>query len=124
LAVIAVALLSLYICIRTYTPRSEHFLDPYGIAELRERFKVLDGVVPPETLLGYVSDLQPDSATVFGVEYAIAPRMLVQDGVPHRFVLGNFSQPTDYAKFGLGRGLVVVKEFPKGVVLYETQATQ
>lgn len=120
-AIVAIALLSLYSAAKLYVPQSGP-RDDFRIGDLRERFQVLDNAVPPNTLLGYVSDRPPDEATIFGLEYAIAPRMLVKDNVPHRFVVGNFFQPADYAEFGRTRGLTVVREFPRGVVLYERQS--
>jgi hypothetical protein len=122
-AIGAIAVLSLYSAVQLYLPQTAP-RDDYRVGELIERFKVLDKVVPPDTLLGYVSDRPPDEATVFGLEYAIAPRMLVKDNVPHRFVLGNFFQYVDHAEFGRARGLTIVREFPNGVVLYERQTEQ
>jgi hypothetical protein len=114
-----VALLSLYSVINSYNSRKPIIPDPYKIAEVQQRVQALDSYVPPDALLGYVSDAAPDAATVFALQYALAPRLLVQDDQPHRFVLGNFSVPTDYAEFGRQRGLLVVKEFPRGLVLYQ-----
>ncbi len=119
-AIGVIALLSFYSAAKLYVPQTGP-RDDYRIGDLRARFKVLDSAVPPNTLLGYVSDRPPDEITIFGLEYAIAPRILVKDNVPHRFVLGNFSQQVDYAEFGKTRGLKVVREFPRGVVLYERQ---
>jgi hypothetical protein len=34
------------------------------------------------------------------------------------WVLGNFSQPVDYAGFGAKRGLTLARDFGNGVVLY------
>jgi hypothetical protein len=122
LAIAAVALLSIYNAAKLYVPEGTPPRYNFPIAELRERFQILDTVVPPHTQLGYVSDRPPDEVTIYGIEYAIAPRMLVKDHVPHRFVLGNFFEFADYAEFGRARGLSIVREFPKGVVLYERQA--
>jgi hypothetical protein len=120
LAIATISLLSLYAAAQLYVPRTGP-RDDFRIAELRKRFKVLEGVVLPDTRLGYVSDQPLDTGTMFGLEYAIAPRMLVKDSVPHKFVLGNFTQLADHAEFGAARGLKVLREFPNGVVLYERQ---
>ena len=120
LATGVIALLSLYSAAQLYVPRSGA-RDDSRLVELQRRFQVLDGVVPPDAKLGYISDLPPDAGLVFGLQYAIAPRMLVKDGVPHQFVLGNFAQFVDHAEFGRSRSLTVFREFPNGVVLYERQ---
>ena len=120
----ALALLSLYSAVQQYTPSSAVTKDLYGTSALQGRFGVVAAKLDPQTQLGYVSDLAPDAATMFGLEYVLAPRMLVKDDVPHRFVLGNFSHPVDYAAFGSARGLRVVEEFPRGVVLFERLAAQ
>ena len=114
------ALLSLYGILEFYGEQSERNKtqpDPYQLAAQQERFEPLDREVPPNVSLGYVSNLKPDAAIVLGVQYSVAPRLLVVDA-PHQFVLGNFSRPQDYAEFGRTRGLSLVKEFPNGVVLY------
>lgn len=118
LAVCAVVGLSLYAAEQLYQPGAG-VVDPFGTMRLVQRFQPLRAALPPDTLLGYVSDVPPDAATIFGLEYAIAPRLLVQDSVPHRYVLGNFSQPVDSVEFGRARGLRLVREFPFGAVLYE-----
>jgi len=114
-----VALVFLYSAFVLYPPSNQPVVDPYHIAELQQRFQVLNGDVASDVKLGYVSDVPPDAMTIFGLQYAVAPRLLVKDDQPHRFVLGNFSTPLDYTEFGEARGLRVVKEYPRGVVLYE-----
>ena len=44
--------------------------------------------------------------------------LLLVGSAPHEWVLGNFSKPQDYAEFGRAHGLMLVKEFANGVVLY------
>ncbi len=93
--------------------------DPFRIAELQQRLQGVERDVPRDAMLGYVSDVAPDEATIYGIQYVLAPRFIVKDARPHKFVLGNFRQSVDYAEFGRTRGLTLVKEYPQGVVLFE-----
>jgi hypothetical protein len=114
------AALSLYGILEFYGEQSERnrtASDPYQLAAQQERFEPLNRELAPNLSLGYVSDLKPEAAVVLGVQYSIAPRLLVVDA-PHQLTLGNFSRPQDYAEVGRARGLSLVKEFPNGVVLY------
>jgi len=115
-----VALLSLYGTIEFYSEQLERnrtLKDPYHIAIQVERLERVRRELPPNTPLGYVSDIQPDSATILATQFAVAPLLLV-GSAPHEWVLGNFSKPQDYAEFGRAHGLMLVKEFANGVVLY------
>lgn len=119
-ALVLVALLSLYGTIEFYgeqLERNRTLKDPYHIAIQLERLEPVRRELPPNTLLGYISDIQPDSATILTTQFAVAPMLLVGNA-PHEWVLGNFSKPQNYAEFGRVHGLVLVKEFANGVVLY------
>jgi len=116
----AAALLSLYGTLEFYGEQSDRNKvrkDPYAIERQMNRFEALRREVPPDTVLGYVSDIKPESVTVLITQFAVAPRLLVGNA-PHDLVLGDFSKPQDYAEFGRARGLTLTKQFPGGVVLF------
>jgi hypothetical protein len=114
------AALSLYGTIEFYGEQSERnrtLKDPYHIDAQVQRLEPVRRELPPNTPLGYISDIKPDSATILTVQFAVAPMLLVGDA-PHDWVLGNFSKPQDYVDFGRAHGLTLVKDFANGVVLY------
>ncbi len=91
------------------------------ISQYAERFNVLRNAVPPHTLVGYLTDLPPDSLSTDPVavehfylaQYALAPALL-KPGADAEFVVGNFSHP------GLPKEythLHVVKDFGDGLML-------
>ncbi|MCU1272907.1 MAG: hypothetical protein JWO48_338, partial [Bryobacterales bacterium] len=112
--------MSLYGTIEFYgeqVERNRTLKDPYHIAIQVQRLEPVRRELPPNTQLGYVSDIKPDSATILTVQFAVAPLLLVGNA-PHEWVLGNFSKPQDYVEFGRAQGLTLVKQFANGVVLY------
>ncbi|MBZ5594426.1 MAG: hypothetical protein LAP39_19465 [Acidobacteriia bacterium] len=98
------------------TLRNRNMHDLYHVGEQVQRLAPLNREVAPGTLLGYVTDLNSSEQFV-AVQYAVAPRLLVDDP-PQGLVLGDFSRSLDYAEFGRQHGLTLMKEFPYGVVLF------
>ena len=85
------------------------------------RYEGLRAALPPDAVIGYISDLRPEDARstllFLGAQYALAPRIVVDDD-RHEWVLGNFSVPADFAALGANRGLRLVRDFGNGVILY------
>ena len=102
--------------------------DTYQIDLQLEHFKPVVAALPATARLGYVSDIDPASASgqalFFGAAYALAPRMVVglERLKPGDLAVGNFSRAQDYAVFGAARGLQVVKDFGDGAVLFKKAA--
>jgi len=99
------------------TERNRVERDPYKVSDQVIRFAPVKEIVPPDAQVGYVSDVAADPALVLTAQYALAPRLIVRNPASG-WVIGNFSKPQDFAAFGRGRGLTLVKEFPSGVVLF------
>ena len=115
-----VALLSLYGTVEFYGEQRERnrtLRDPYRVAIQMERLEPVRRELPPNTPLGYISDIAPDSAIILTTQFALSPLLLV-GSAPHDWVLGNFTKPQNYADFGRAHGLTLVKAFRNGVVLY------
>jgi hypothetical protein len=95
--------------------------DPYLIADQATRFAPFESSVPPNAILGYLSDAAAgsvaDSTMFTSATYTLAPR-LVERGVRHEYVLGNFTRPADFAALGRGNGLRLQQDFGNGVVLF------
>ena len=98
----------------------QQYRDPYLIAAQSTRFAPFVPSVPDNAELGYLTDLAPgvtDWAMFLGAQYALAPRLL-ERGVAHPWVLGNFTRPADFAAFGQAHGLKLQQDFGNGVVLF------
>ena len=96
--------------------------DVYKVAEQRARLAELQAALPSNAILGYVTDIddtQPVAgAMLFSAQYTLAPRLL-QKGVNHDLILGNFTRPEDFAAFGRQRGMRLERDFGNGVVLFK-----
>lgn len=126
-ALIAVGGLSVWSSVSFYQSRramNAAVRDAYGIGYLRQ---VLAGVateIPPDAIVGYVSDASMDdprgTAQFFGVQYALAPRLLVEEGgtVRPAWVIGVFAREPDLKRFARERGWTVVRELGSGMVLF------
>jgi hypothetical protein len=95
--------------------------DPYYAAKQEDRFTGLLSAVPPEAVLGFITDLQAGSTAALALhnvaQYHLAPRLLV-DGAQHDLVLGDFASPGDFAALGAAMGLTIEKDFGSGIVLF------
>jgi len=91
--------------------------DPYKLADQERRFAPVREIVPPNALVGYVSDLATDPTLLLTAQYALAPRLLVKNPTSD-WVIGNFSRPQDFAAFARAHEFTLVKEFPDGVILF------
>lgn len=119
-----VAVLSLYGAVQFYgeqTERNQTQRDPYKLIDQERRFAPVREIVPPNALVGYVSDLATDPTlmltAMLTAQYTLAPRLIVKNPSSD-WVIGNFTRLQDYAAFGSARGLTVVNVFPDGVVLF------
>ncbi len=98
--------------------------DPYRIAEQIERFRPAIGILPPASVVGYLSDLPVSGmdgrAAFLSAQYALAPRLLVEarSSPQPRLAIGNFSRPQDFAAAGRPLGLEVDRDLGNGVVLF------
>ena len=114
------AILSLYGALQFYGEQREQDQiqpDPYKLIDQERRFAPVRKIVPPDALVGYVSDLATDSTLLLTAQYALAPRLLVKNPTSD-WVIGNFARPQDFAAFARAHGLTMVKEFPDGVILF------
>jgi hypothetical protein len=125
--VAAMCLLSIWGALQYYSAEAAYQRenrDPYMIAEQMTRFAPLAAVVPAGAVLGYLTDAEPgsvaDSTLFTSATYALAPR-LVERGVAHDFVLGNFTRPSDFAAIGRSSGLRLEQDFGNGVVLFKKE---
>lgn len=102
--------------------------DVYKVAEQAARFHDLIAALPATGIIGYVSDVSADTtvgaALYSSAQYTLAPRLVTDRPVnpPPEWVIGDFSKPLDMVQFGVQRGLILVKDFGNGAVLYRNRA--
>ncbi len=127
----AVALLSLIAALDYYrytTLVNARTPDPYRIGYQEPRFREVGEMLPVDSVVGYVSNLEfqgvRGAAAFFGAQYALAPRILVPYTSPQAtdLVLGSFSadvETSDIAsELTRDKGMHVVRDFDAGVVLF------
>lgn len=101
--------------------------DQFALALSETRFAALKGKLPPNVRCGYLTDLPPgsyqESLAFRAAQYTLAPAFLVSlsPNVKVDWVVGNFSQPQDFAALGAAQGLDLVQDLGQGVVLYRVR---
>jgi hypothetical protein len=114
------AALSVYGALQFYSEQRERNRtqpDPYMLIDQERRFAPVREIVPPNALLGYVSDLATNPTLLLTAQYALAPRLVVKNPTSD-WVIGNFARPQDFAAYARSHGLILVKQFPEGVILF------
>lgn len=95
--------------------------DPYLVEQQLRRLAGVAAALPPDAVIGYVSDLPAGSAAAGAAfhtaAYALAPRLLVPS-TDKDWVLGNFAASQDFAAFGRQHGLLLIRDFGNGAVLF------
>jgi hypothetical protein len=125
LVLVLLVLTSLFVILKE--ARRSHRLDvrTLGLDEitLHERRMVpLRGHLPTRGIVGYLSDETDENQAakrLYLTQYTLAP-VLVERGASRPLVVGNFTQPL--AARTNTRGLVVVRDFGGGLVLYRKAA--
>jgi hypothetical protein len=107
---------------------NREYKDPYQIKKQDARFQGLKAILPPDPVLGYVSDKQQSdpqgAAMFFGAQYALAPRILVREPGPrqNQYVIGNFTRLSDFSEVARLLGMKLKADLGDGVVLFEREA--
>jgi hypothetical protein len=96
------------------------FHDPYLIAGQHERFEGARQLLPPDAIVGYITDLEPNSvgwsAAYNGAQYVLAPRLL-EEGVKRDWLLVNYSKAADFAAIAQQNGFRIERDFGNGVLV-------
>jgi len=88
------------------------------------RFCEVIAMVPPQAVLGYISDLPEEGVAgaiwFAGARHALAPRLLIPHQNPQKqdWILGNFSQPSDLHQIETQNHLQLVRDFGSGVAVF------
>lgn len=99
---------------------NNEFRDPYLIAAQHARFEGAKQMIPPDAIVGYITDLEPNSvswsAAFNGAQYVLAPRLL-EPGTTRQWLIANFARPADFLAFAKSTGFHIEKDFGNGVVV-------
>jgi hypothetical protein len=97
--------------------------DPWAITEQQDRLAALKSEIPPNSVLGYYSDVpfrdRRAGVAFFAVLYTLAPHLVVADPVQPEpeLVVGNFLRRPDLGRLEREQGLRLVKDYGRGVML-------
>jgi len=82
------------------------------------RFEALRAELPPDSVVGYVTDQKPNPADhCLITQYALAP-VIVKWTVKADLVVGNFHDRTRMGEIARKEGLVLIRDFGNGVALF------
>ena len=86
-----------------------------------QRFDGIRKELPPEGVIGYVTDINPEEIAAAGAEYfltqyALSP-VIVDNSIKYPLVAGNFHGDAP-KNFISGKGLTLRKNFGNGVMLF------
>lgn len=101
--------------------------DAYKIEEQHRRLAGIVEALPPDAVAGYLSDVpftKPEGQVYFfGVQYAIAPRLLVEETPQRRqrWVIGSFLRRPDIQALEKEHGIKLVKSYGMGVYLFQRE---
>ena len=107
---------------------NRQYPDLYGIDLHERRLQTLVGELPPEAVVGYVSDLSFDTldgqTAFFAAQYALAPRVVVMHDSHYveDLVLGYYSRQIDPLAEAANLGMKLREDFGSGVALFERES--
>jgi hypothetical protein len=101
--------------------------DPWAVAKQEVRFDALRAELPVTSILGYYSDVSSgrggNPAAFYVALYGMSPHLLVPDSNVYKpeFVLGNFGRRPDLGQLEREKGLKLVKDYGRGVMLFRRE---
>jgi hypothetical protein len=90
-----------------------------GITVYERRFAALKPVLPPNGVIGYVTDAEPYNIEFFLTQYSVAP-LMVDPKEGHEFVIGNFANKASNPKTWNGVNLDLRLDLGNGVKLFHS----
>jgi len=98
-----------------------------GVSLHENRFKGLKNLLQAYTVVGYITDLQPDKAieghylTQYHLtQYVLSPAIIVR-GTNYPFVIGNFHSPVNISRISQDNHLILVRDLGNGVMLFRSE---
>ena len=101
--------------------------DPWAVAKQEVRFEALRAELPVPSVLGYYSDVAFDEggnpAAFYVALYNMVPHMVTPDpdAKVTDLVLGNFARRPDLDRLEREKGLKLVKDYGRGVMLFRRE---
>lgn len=99
--------------------------DEDEITAYENRFKSIKSVLPPHSVVGYVTDLTDQQSAqwykeYFLTQYTLSPVIVVNETSRH-LVIGNFHKPINSYRVFYDTHLVLLREFDNGVILFKNK---
>ena len=101
--------------------------DPWAVAKQEIRFDALRAELPANSVLGYYSDVSSgkggNPSAFYVAQYDMAPHIVVFDSAAYKpeLVLGNFGRRPDLGQLEREKGLKLVKDYERGVMLFRRE---
>jgi hypothetical protein len=101
--------------------------DPFEVNVMTQGLSGAAAMIPAGEKVGYFAQVSiqdgPGMLAFASARYVLAPRLLYDatNGASPGWVIGNFSEKSDFAEEGQRRGLSMVKDFGNGIVLYRKE---
>jgi len=89
------------------------------ISEYEKKYEKLREVLPVNGVVGYISDDQKDenAGRYYIAQYALAP-IIVTRSLDHKIIIGNFRTSSPKSEICEKYGLVTVKDFGNGLIIF------
>jgi len=110
-----------------YTAYSRQSPDAWAMARQQVRYAAVRADLPAPSVVGYYSDVSTDTPegllAFFATLYSLAPNLVVEEARGQRpeLVIGNFSRIPDLGRLERERGLKLVKNYRRGVMLFRRE---
>ncbi len=98
-----------------------------GVSLHENRFKGLKNLLQAYTVVGYITDLQPDKATeghyltqYHLTQYVLSPA-IIANGTNYPLVIGNFHKPVNISRISRDSHLTFIGELDNGVMLFRSE---
>jgi hypothetical protein len=113
---VVLALASDWHTLRLMIARRYYAGDVLHVAAYERRFDAIRSLLPQRGMVGYLSDRMDAGEQYSLTQYALAP-LVISRSPGHTVVVGNFFDPRSGPTLARQHGLVVARDFGKGLLL-------
>jgi hypothetical protein len=115
-ALVLLAVLSDWRALQSMVARRFHTGDVLAVGQYERRYDEMRPLLPRRGVVGYLSDRMDAVAEYYLTQYTLAP-LVVARSPGHAVVVGNFFDPRAGPALARQHGLVIVRDFGRGLLL-------